>query len=134
MRIIVIILLVFFGSSIVAKNVSNEYGYKVTRYACVGIFHYSDGEVENNFLTELYFEESEEDPKNMMIKVGTGGINSYDAGIQMFENTSSHITASSLHPRYGDKEFIRFDKKSGEVLKVDNYRNGRSAKFEGECF
>ena len=37
---------------------------------------------------------------------------------------------STLH----DKEFIRFDKKSGEVLKVDNYRNGRSAKFEGECF
>ena len=103
MRIIVIILLVFFGSSILAKNVSNEYGYKVTRYACVGIFHYSDGEVENNFLTELYFQESEEDPKNMMIKVGTGGINSYDAGIQMFENTSSHITASSLHPRYGDE-------------------------------
>ena len=52
----------------------------------------------------------------------------------MFENTSSHLIASSFDDSSGEKVLIRFDKVSGKVLLIVNYDGGTSTKFEGNCY
>jgi len=134
MRVILIILLMFFGSSIVAKNVKSEQGIKYTEYTCVGTYIFVFNDVYENFLVDLVIEEYSYGNATTGIKLHAEYIANNDENIRMFENTSSHLIASSSDDSSGEKLLIRFDKVSGKVLLVSNFDDGRSTKFEGNCY
>ena len=76
MRVILIILLMFFGSSIVAKNVKSAGGVKYTEYTGVGTYIFVFNDVHKNFLLDLVIEEANFGRPSTGIKVYAQYINS----------------------------------------------------------